>query len=81
VERFLGGEFDYVITVCDDANETCPVFTGKVARRLHRGFSDPSFVTGTEAHRREAFRGARDKIRAWFDGFYRTELLPQLNTQ
>ncbi|MBM2842043.1 MAG: Arsenate reductase, partial [Bacteroidetes bacterium] len=42
VDQFLGQPFDYVITVCDHAKETCPVFTGKVKHRLHIGFDDPA---------------------------------------
>ena len=46
LERYLGKTFDYVITVCDDANEACPVFPG--ARRLHWSFEDPAQATGSE---------------------------------
>ena len=42
VDKYLNEEWDYVITVCDHANETCPVFPGKVRNRLHMGFEDPS---------------------------------------
>ena len=48
VEVFLSQEFDYVITVCDGAKETCPVFIGKVKNRLHIGFEDPADAKGTE---------------------------------
>ena len=48
VDEFLNDQWDYVITVCDDANETCPVFIGKVKHRLHIGFKDPSNITGSE---------------------------------
>lgn len=46
VEMYLGEEWDYVITVCGGANETCPMFTGKVKNRLHIGFDDPSDAKG-----------------------------------
>jgi arsenate reductase len=74
VDQFLNESFDYVITVCDDAKETCPVFTGKVKHRLHMGFEDPSFVDGTEEEILEAHRRVRDKIKEKFFSFY-TETL------
>lgn len=61
-ERYLGEQWDYVITVCDDANESCPVFPG-AADRSHWTVEDPSRVTGTEDQRLEAFRTVRDQIR------------------
>ena len=48
VDQYIDEEWDYVITVCDDANETCPVFIGKVKERLHIGFYDPSHAKGTD---------------------------------
>ncbi len=45
VDQFVSQPFDYVITVCDDARESCPTFTGKVAQRLHMGFEDPAMVS------------------------------------
>ena len=48
VERYLGEEWDFVITVCGGANESCPVFTGKVGKRMHIGFDDPASATGTD---------------------------------
>ena len=62
VDEFAGQEFDYVITVCDNANEVCPVFPGRT-KRLHWPFEDPAGVEGSEAERRAAFREVRDKIR------------------
>jgi arsenate reductase len=76
VEMYLNQPFDYVITVCDDANETCPVFSGNVRRRLHMGFYDPTFATGTDEQKLAEFRRVRDQIRTRFETFYRTELLP-----
>ena len=61
VDRFLGGSFDYVITVCDNANEHCPVFPG-TTQRVHWSFEDPASVVGDEATRIDAFRRVRDQI-------------------
>ena len=70
LERFLGEKWDYVITVCDSANERCPLFPG-ARNRLHWSFDDPSAATGTEEERLIAFRRVRDAIRAklglWLD--------------
>jgi arsenate reductase len=75
VEMFIGEAWDYVITVCDDANETCPVFTGKVVHRVHLGFEDPSKVTGSEEHVMNEYRGIRDKIRETFYRFYKETII------
>ncbi len=61
LERYLEEPFDYVITVCDDANEACPVLPGK--SRLHWSFRDPSQATGTDEERLELFRTVRDELR------------------
>lgn len=61
LERYLGQPWDYVITVCDDANESCPVFPG-ASERSHWSFTDPSKATGTEAQRLAVFRAVRDEI-------------------
>ncbi len=71
VVEFLDQEFDYVITVCDGAKESCPVFTGKVKHRLHIGFEDPAEVTGTEEFILSEFRRIRDKIKCDFTDFYK----------
>jgi arsenate reductase len=63
LDRFLGERWDLVITVCDHANEACPVFPGAV-KRLHWSFDDPSAAKGTEAERLAEFRRVRDEIRA-----------------
>jgi arsenate reductase len=64
VDQFRGMEFDYVITVCDGARETCPVFPhGK--EFLHKGFEDPTQGTGTEEEKRTLFRRVRDEINTW----------------
>jgi arsenate reductase len=70
VSQYLLDEWDYVITVCDDANETCPVFTGKVKLRLHMGFEDPSNAVGTEEFILNEFRRVRDEIKQKFKTFY-----------
>lgn len=62
VDEFLDQEFDYVITVCDNANQTCPVFPGK-STRIHWSFEDPAEATGTEADVLNVFRRVRDEIR------------------
>jgi arsenate reductase (thioredoxin) len=63
LDPFLEEKWDYVITVCDSANERCPVFPGRVTR-LHWSFDDPSAATGTEHERLEVFRRVRDEIEA-----------------
>jgi arsenate reductase len=63
LERYLGEPFDHVITVCDDANEACPVFPG-AKNRLHWSFRDPSRVAGSDEERLAMFREVRDEIRA-----------------
>ena len=68
VDRFVGDAFDYVITVCDNANEHCPVFPGR-AERIHWSFEDPAEVSGDETERLKAFREARDRIRERLEGF------------
>jgi len=78
VDIYLNQPFDYVITVCDNANESCPVFSGKVGRRLHMGFEDPTFFSGTEEQKMAEFRRVRDLIRTEFESLYRKEMLPQL---
>jgi arsenate reductase len=69
-DRFIHRPFDYVITVCDHAKETCPVFTGKVMHRLHIGFDDPAEATGTEQEILATFRRVRDEIQNHFRQFY-----------
>jgi arsenate reductase len=73
VDEFSGQEFDYVITVCDNANESCPVFPGRT-RRIHWGFEDPAAVEGDEATRVAVFGRVRDEIREKLAGFVGSEL-------
>ena len=61
LSEFLGRPFDYVITVCDNAAETCPIFPGK-ATRIHWSFPDPAVAQGTEDEKRAVFREVRDSI-------------------
>ena len=70
VNEFTDKAFDYVITVCDDAKDTCPVFTGNVKHRLHIGFEDPANARGTEAEILDVYRRVRDKIEKEFCKFY-----------
>ena len=63
VELYLKEHFDYLITVCDDANESCPVFSGKVKQRLHWGFEDPAEARGTEKEIIEKFCKIRNLIK------------------
>lgn len=69
VDEFLGQEFDFVITVCDHANEACPIFPGNAAR-IHHSFEDPPAIdVGTEEFRLNIFRRVRDEIRVWVKEF------------
>lgn len=68
VDEFAGQTFDYVLTVCDNANETCPVRPGH-GIRLHRSFEDPAAVKGSEEERLAAFRRVRDQIQAYLRSF------------
>jgi len=61
VQEFEGQSFDYVLTVCDNAKESCPVFPGHL-NRIHKGFEDPPSVQGTEEERLAIFRRVRDEI-------------------
>ncbi len=70
VDRFINQPFDYVITVCDNAKETCPVFFGKVRHRMHIGFDDPAEAQGTEEEILMVFRRVRDEIKRDFSHFY-----------
>ena len=74
VAKFVNESFDYVITVCDNAKETCPVFSGKVNKRLHIGFDDPAEVTGSEDFVLSEFRRVRDEIFRDFKEFYNNEI-------
>ena len=69
VDEFDGQRFDYVITVCDNAHETCPVFFG-TAEKLHHSFDDPPAPgVGTDEERMTIFRRVRDELRAYLREF------------
>ncbi|MDE3058070.1 MAG: arsenate reductase ArsC [Bacteroidota bacterium] len=74
VDRFLFHPFDYVITVCDNAKEACPIFIGNVKHRLHIVFDDPAKANGTEEEILAVFRRVRDEIRSAFYQFYSSKL-------
>lgn len=76
VSQFVGDPFDFVITVCDDADKNCPNFRGKVGRRVHIGFPDPAKATGSPDEIMRVFRGVRDDIRVKFTQFYQAEIRP-----
>uniref|UniRef100_A0A832DKT4 Arsenate reductase ArsC n=1 Tax=Ignavibacterium album TaxID=591197 RepID=A0A832DKT4_9BACT len=69
VDKYLSQSFDYVITVCDNAKETCPVFIGEVKHRLHIGFDDPAEAVGTEEEVMPVYRKVRDEIKEKFYDF------------
>jgi arsenate reductase (thioredoxin) len=73
VDEFSGQSFDYVITVCDNARESCPVFFGD-AQKLHHDFKDPAALVGSEADRLAAFRRVRDQLRSYLREFALTSL-------
>jgi arsenate reductase len=68
VDEFQGQSFDYVLTVCDNAKESCPVFLGH-SKRIHNGFEDPAALQGTEEERLALFRRVRDEIRDYLKAF------------
>ncbi|MDP4222040.1 MAG: arsenate reductase ArsC [Bacteroidota bacterium] len=74
VGMYLGEVWDYVITVCDDAYETCPFFSGKVKHRIHLGFKDPAKIQGTEEFILSEFRKIRDSIKKEFMTLYQNVL-------
>lgn len=71
LERYLNTEFDYVITVCDNAAETCPVFPGR-AERIHWSFPDPAATQGSDADRLAAFIEVRNGLEEKLTAFVRT---------
>ena len=69
LEEFAGQRFDYVITLCGDANEKCPLYLGGV-QRIHIGFSDPAKATGSESEILDEFRKVRDEIKETLVNFF-----------
>lgn len=78
VEKYINRKWDYVITVCGEANEACPTFLGRVKNRLHIGFEDPSEATGTEEFIWSEYIRVRDQIKEQFYNLYTEEIKPQL---
>lgn len=74
VNQYLNEDWDYVITVCNNAKETCPVFPGKVRHRLHIGFDDPSEVKGSYVEIMNEFYRVRNEIRDELFKLYESEL-------
>ena len=74
VSIYVKDSFDYVITVCDNAKESCPVFTGKVKKQLHLGFVDPAEAKGSKEKILNEYREIRDEIRSAFRHLYETKL-------
>ena len=81
VEKYLGEEWDYVITVCGGANEACPTFLGKVKHRLHIGFDDPSDAVGTEEFVWSEYIRVRNEIKNAFYKLYTQEIEPRLSKE
>lgn len=75
LDEFASDPFDYVITLCGDANEKCPLFFGGVQRQ-HIGFEDPSRLPGNEEEVLPEYRRVRDDIRRTLRGFFEKELAP-----
>ncbi|MCX6178631.1 MAG: arsenate reductase ArsC [Chlorobiales bacterium] len=74
VDEYLQRPFDYVITVCDGAKESCPLFTGQVEHQLHIGFDDPAEAKGTQEEILAEFRRIRNEINQRFRQFYNENL-------
>ena len=74
IDRFIDQDWDFVITVCGGANESCPMFSGKVGKRMHIGFDDPDAFTGTDEEIIAEFHRVRDEIRLKMQDFYLTEI-------
>ena len=78
VQQFVHQPFDYVITVCGDADKNCPNFTGKLGKRTHIGFMDPAQATGTDEEVMAVFRRVREEIRTKFSAYYETQIRKSL---
>ncbi len=77
VDEFVDQSFDYVITVCDNAKEVCPVFTGHVNHQFHIPFDDPADAIGTDEEILAVYRGVRDEIKKEFTQFYNDKIKNQ----
>ena len=71
VKEFVNENFDYVITVCNNAKEVCPVFSGELKHKLHIGFDDPAEAAGTEEEVLSEYRRIRDEIKKEFEQFFK----------
>lgn len=74
IAEYINEPWDYVITVCGGANESCPAFIGDVKHRIHIGFDDPSDAVGSEEFIMSEFRRVRDEIKVRFEQFYKGSL-------
>lgn len=80
VDEFLNQSFDYVITVCGGAKESCPMFTGQVKHNIHIGFEDPDDATGSDEEILAEFKRIRNEILRDFFKFYHTQIKQSLNS-
>lgn len=71
IKEFIDEMFDYVVTVCDHAKESCPFFPGRTV--IHKSFKDPSQLKGTEMEILEGFREIRDEIMTWIASFFKSQ--------
>lgn len=78
IDKYINDEWNYVITVCGGANESCPAFLGKVEKRLHIGFDDPSHAVGSDEFIWSEFIRVRNEIKDRFYRFYKDEIEPRL---
>ena len=74
VDEYAEVDFDFIITVCDHANENCPFIPSKNAKRLHHNFSDPSKINGTDDEIHQAFENTREEIKSYLKNFISEEL-------
>jgi len=78
VDQYINNSWDYVITVCGGAQETCPTFNGDVKKQMHIGFDDPSHATGTDEFIMSEFYRVRDEIKEKFSTLYENEIKEKL---
>ena len=74
VDEYAAVPFDYVLTVCDHANEVCPIFPS-TAKKLHHNFPDPAKATGTDEEIMQQFRAVRDQVKAYAQDFVRAQFV------
>jgi arsenate reductase len=74
VDEYAAIDFDFIITVCDHANENCPFIPSENAVRLHQNFKDPSKVEGSEEEVQKTFKTTRNEIKAWCEKFVNDNL-------